>query len=237
MERLQLAEFLGAKKFRGALSSLLDANVYAQLTNSDPWDFAIEAPYLLERGLSPNDLRFLARIQVLDHAQEIRVVGQQGRRFRQRNVISMTKRTCFVLSGKGIEAVLACLGKSAGGYGTDEILNGRPLVQALLPTKVVPIWDSDRRVLAFDGKVVKRFKWRALNQEAVLNAFQEENWPYRIFDPLAPQPEQHAKRRLSDTIKCLNRGQKNRLVYFRGDGTGQGVVWESAFEREGNGSN
>ena len=34
------------------------------------------------------------------------------------------------------------------------------------------------------------------------------------------------KRRLNDTIKCLNRGQVYRLLHFRGDGTGEGVLWE-----------
>ena len=77
-----------------------------------------------------------------------------------------------------------------------------------------------------NGELVKRFKWPAANQEAVLSAFQEEGWPVRIDDPLPPQPEQDSKRRLGDTIKCLNRKQKSQLIHFRGDGTGQGVVWE-----------
>ena len=36
---------------------------------------------------------------------------------------------------------------------------------------------------------------------------------------------------LNDTIKCLNRKQKNALLHFRGDGTGEGVIWE-VVERE-----
>ena len=39
---------------------------------------------------------------------------------------------------------------------------------------------------------------------------------------------QDPKRRLSDTIKCLNRKQANSLIHFRGDGTGEGIVWEFA---------
>ncbi len=89
-----------------------------------------------------------------------------------------------------------------------------------------PQWDPERRLLRFNGVSVKEFKWTAHNQEAVLSAFQEENWPARIDDPLPPHAEQDSKRRLSDTIKCLNRKQMNPILHFRGDGTGEGVVWE-----------
>ncbi len=57
-------------------------------------------------------------------------------------------------------------------------------------------------------------------------AFEEENWPRRIDDPLFPEVEICPKRRLHDTIKCLNRRQENKIVRFRGDGTGTGVLWE-----------
>ncbi len=82
-------------------------------------------------------------------------------------------------------------------------------------------------MLFFAGKVVKQFRRRAINQELVLAAFEEECWPLRIFDPLTPQPCQDMKRRLNDTIKCLNRGQESPLLHFRGDGTGEGVLWEA----------
>ena len=59
-----------------------------------------------------------------------------------------------------------------------------------------------------------------------MSAFEEEGWPPRIDDPLSPHPDQDTKRRLSDTIKCLNRKQSNRIIHFRGDGTGEGVIWE-----------
>ena len=74
--------------------------------------------------------------------------------------------------------------------------------------------------------LVKQFKWTAENQEAILCVFEEEGWPARIDDPLPPQAEQDSKRRLSDTIKCLNRKQANPILHFRGDGTGEGIIWE-----------
>jgi hypothetical protein len=95
----------------------------------------------------------------------------------------------------------------------------------------VPCWDQDRRMLFFGGQLVKRFRWQAVNQEAILSAFQEEGWPTRIDDPLTPSQEIVAKRRLSDTIKCLNRGRANPLLRFGGDGTGEGVIWEPLAQR------
>lgn len=92
--------------------------------------------------------------------------------------------------------------------------------------KCLPDWDPDARKLCLNGILVKWFKWRAANQEAILNAFQEEGWPSRIDDPLSPGLEQSPKRKLSDTIECLNNKQKNKLIRFHGDGTGEGIVWE-----------
>jgi hypothetical protein len=78
------------------------------------------------------------------------------------------------------------------------------------------------------GKLVKRFRVPSPNQERILAAFEEEGWPPRIDDPLPPHPEQEPKRRLRDTIKSLNRHQINRLLHLTGDGTGQGVRWNTA---------
>ena len=98
--------------------------------------------------------------------------------------------------------------------------NGRA---ALSPT---PHWDAETRELRMNGHLVKRFKWKAANQETVLAAFEEEGWCRRIDDPLPPQPGQLPARRLSEAIKRLNGKQKNELIRFRGDGTGEGVTRE-----------
>ena len=55
------------------------------------------------------------------------------------------------------------------------------------------MWDPERRELHVAGLIVKRFKWPAVNQEAILTAFAEEGWPPRIDDPLPPHPEQDSK--------------------------------------------
>jgi hypothetical protein len=83
--------------------------------------------------------------------------------------------------------------------------------------------------------VVKRFKAPAANQETILAAFEEEEWPPRIDDPLPPSPDLEPKRRLHDTINSLNRNQKKQLLRFFGDGSGMGIRWELVNEGESNG--
>ncbi len=88
-----------------------------------------------------------------------------------------------------------------------------------------PHWDAEYRVLRLGQCVVKEYRVPCRNQEAVLAAFQEEGWPHRIDDPLSPQGDIEPKSRLHDTIKSLNGHHKERLIRFRGDGTGEGVCW------------
>ena len=90
----------------------------------------------------------------------------------------------------------------------------------------LPRWCPDSKELRFDGKVVKRFRWRAMNQETVLTAFQEDGWPITIDDPLPPKMELDPKRRLHDTIKALNQNQEFAAIRFHGNGTGEGVRWQ-----------
>ena len=60
----------------------------------------------------------------------------------------------------------------------------------------------------------------------MLSAFEEEGWPRHIYDPLPPKEKLDTKQRLHATIDWLNRNQENRVMRFRGDGTGEGICWE-----------
>ena len=100
-----------------------------------------------------------------------------------------------------------------------------PLDGLTIPLREVPEWCPTTRVLKMSGKVVKHFKWPAPNQEILINAFAELNWPDQIDDPL-PRTAVCPKRKLHDTIKCLNRNQAHPLIKFRGDGTGLAARWE-----------
>ena len=228
-------------RIRSALDLLLEAVEYAEETSGKGWEFAVEIEQLIAKGLNPNDFRWLVRNSLVLHQREVTLEGDDGRSFRPSGDLTFTDRTCFVLSETGIcfarglckvtmspEEVISHHDDQARDGNADFSLNGdsEPVNGRSLDKTTVPKWDCVRRILSVDGLCVKRFKWAAENQEAVLSVFEEESWPSRIDDPLRPQPEQDPKRRLSDTIKCLNRKQEHPIIHFRGDGTGEGVVWE-----------
>jgi len=110
--------------------------------------------------------------------------------------------------------------------GTAASQNGYAVPKQVESQTLRPVWDRDRRELRFGDTVVKRFKWPAGNQESVLNAFEDQGWPTNISDPLDVDPKICPKRRLHDTLKCLNRKQLCGTIKFRGDGTGKGVRLE-----------
>lgn len=227
-----LAYAILLSKLESTIVDLLEAFAYAEDTDSDRWDFAVAICCLKERGVNESDLRWLVRKGYVLHAREVTVEGDDGREFRSSGDLTFSEQTCFVLTDDGVahaQTVIANQGASVApinGHGTR---NGRA------PQNSVPDWDGEVRELRIDGRIVKRFKWQALNQEAVLNAFQEEDWPPRIDDPLPPHADQDSKRRLADTIKCLNAKQENRLLRFHGDGTGEGITWERVSRSGGNG--
>ncbi|MGA2254440.1 MAG: hypothetical protein ABSG53_07255, partial [Thermoguttaceae bacterium] len=64
------------------------------------------------------------------------------------------------------------------------------------------------------------------NQEAILAAFQEERWPWRIDDPLRRRGDLDSKVRLNNTVKALNRHRLAMVIWFSCDGSGRGVVWQ-----------
>jgi hypothetical protein len=76
------------------------------------------------------------------------------------------------------------------------------------------------------GVSVKRFRVPAHIQEMVLAAFQKKGWPAWIDDPLPRFPRRNPHRRLHEVINNLNRNQQNRLLRFKGDGTGKRIGWE-----------
>jgi hypothetical protein len=219
-------------KLRRALSVLWDAAQYAEETSEDRWQFAVAIEELRRLELSDNDLRYLIRRRYVDHAREISRRAHSARRYHSTGALHFTKSSCFVLAeaGKGIaydQSVQTC---DVASIPSEMIHAPAQCAMSQDRAETVPLWDERRRTLFLKGQVVKRFRWVAANQQTILSAFQEEGWPARIDDPLSPSPSLVSKQRLSDTIKWLNRKQANRLLRFRGDGSGQGVLWESVTE-------
>jgi hypothetical protein len=224
-------------RLQAALSVLLEAHDYAQDLRLDSWDFAVELSALRPLGLTNSDCRWLAGKGLVECGFELTLAGDERRSFRQCTNLKLTKRTCLVLTSAGVVA--------AGGEAPVEVRREqastvvdsadrsahRPgsfpeLIAAGSISEPKPTWDRDRQQLRLGKVIVKQFKVPAANQEVVLAAFQEEDWPVRIDDPLSPKPDQDPKRRLHDTINSLNRNQKRPLVRFLGDGSGQDVRWE-----------
>jgi hypothetical protein len=89
-----------------------------------------------------------------------------------------------------------------------------------------PRWDSERRELWLGERLVKQYRQRAANQVQILSAFEEENWPGRIDNPIRPKvntDENDTARRLSEAVRRLN---DNDYIRFERDGTGEGILWQ-----------
>jgi hypothetical protein len=226
-----------ASRLQAALSVLLEAHNYARDLRLDSWDFAVELSTLRPLGLTNSDCRWLAGKGLVECGFELTLAGDERRSFRRCTNLKLTKRTCLVLTSAGVVAVGGVAPVEVRREQVSTVVDSadrsahRPgslpeLTAAGSISEPKPTWDRDRKQLRLGKVIVKQFKVPAANQEVVLAAFQEEDWPVRIDDPLPPKPDQDPKCRLHDTINSLNRNQKRPLVRFLADGSGQGVRWE-----------
>ena len=210
---------------RVSLKMLLDAMMFARDVNRPAWDFAVEIALLNEHGLSHTDLRWLICSSYIESAVEMRC-SENGRSFQHGSELRLSRNSCFVLTDSGVAFVRELLGSTAAQSSPTPAANPSASPSLAQHSIIKPVWDRDRQELRVGEQVIKQFKVPAPNQEMVLAAFQEEDWPVRIDDPLPPQPDLEPKRRLHDTIVSLNRNHKANLIRFLGDGSGQGVRWE-----------
>lgn len=194
------------------LRMLLQASQYAAELGRDRWDFAVEIASLRRVGLTNSDLRWLLCKGFVEHAVEAKASDEDRRSFRHVGQLKLRDDVCFVLTDVGAKAVASL-----------------PRMRRLRPKR--PTWDRSARVLFLGGLIVKQFRVPAVNQVAILDAFEEERWPDRIDDPLPPDDDVDAHERLHDAIKHLNHHQRLPLVRFLGDGTGCGVRWSLAAGR------
>ncbi len=170
------------------------------------WAFAVELESLLDLGCTTTDLRRLVGAEVIEHAEEKTAGSARERSFRPEPAFVFGRRSCFVLTETGARVADA-------------------LVTLRRDSTARPCWDTAARELLWLGRLVKRFRNDAANQECILTAFEELAWPARIDDPLPGEPGLNRKERLRQTVKSLNRGQKLRVLRFHADGTGTGLRW------------
>jgi hypothetical protein len=221
-----------------AIRHLLKASNYAEETGRDAWEFAVTIGELRRDGVAENELRWLVCRGYIEHADEVTTTGTD-RAFNHNVSLRFSKRSAFIITSAGAafsREFLKCDTQAKTRDGV-EATSFEPTLQRGKPQPIErgddgfnghasPKWDRDRRELRIGSKLVKVFKLPSPMQEAILMAFEEEQWPPRIDDPLPGHPDLLPKRRLHDTIKSLNRNQKNSLIRFMGDGTGEGIRWE-----------
>jgi hypothetical protein len=94
------------------------------------------------------------------------------------------------------------------------------------PRQPRPVFDANKRELRVGELVSKRFTQASDAQETILAAFQEENWPPSIHDPLTGKAGQEHKQRLRRAVDNLNRRQIEPLLRFRVIRQGTGIAWE-----------
>jgi hypothetical protein len=230
----------------GGFLQIRDAGDYAHDLGQDVWQFAVELDPLRIAGLTHNDLRWLISHGYVNHAEELTRPGDRKRRFRRIRSLSFPARTCFVLSeagsqfakqlpdGRDFRSVHPDLPIAQGGILALPIRSramtanetDREPTRSTKLSHPVPVWDMKLHELRLGKRVIKRFTHPAPAQELILSAFQEENWPTAIDDPLTVQFLQDPKRRLHYTIRNLNRAQKPFRLRFFINGNGQTIRWE-----------
>ena len=213
---------------RTALERLFEAYQCAKELKRTVWDFAVEIEELQRIGCTNSEFRWLVCRGFAAHGLEIPSKDRMHRAFEQHGGLAFGERTCFTLTEAGVPIARSLASRSLAArrahnghpipLGSDHRENGTP-------GGLVPQWDHDLAELRLGDQLIKRFRVPALNQEKILAAFEEEQWPVRIDDPLPPRSDQLPKRRLHDTINSLNRNQKRPLIRFLGDGRGEGVRW------------
>lgn len=213
---------LASSEVESALELLRRSNAYAEDVGQDVWQFATEISQLRKIGLTDSAMRWmLCRGDVL-HADEVTKLGDSRRSFRMLGIFTLTPTTCFI--AKSVDTS----GELFPNFGGQAAIDSSRNFETAESHKLTPFWDDIRHELRLGNLVVKRFKHKSRNQEAILATFQEDGWPYKVYDPLSPIVDCDPKRRLNDTIKGLNHHQENSLIRFRGDGTGEAVIWELA---------
>lgn len=210
---------------RRALLCLLQAFENAYELQQDTWQFAPQLPQLRAEGISSIVLRHLVAQGLAVHGRETTQPTAQRRSVRPLAHLQFSEQSCFVLADGGLALARALTRQ-------DEICpqDGRDIFTAVAelpsPRPSFVSCEDGRRELRLRYAVVKRYWKPGANQELVLSAFQEQDWPRRIFDPIPPRPDLDSKRRLRDTVARLNRSQLEPLLRFHGDGTGRAVYWE-----------
>jgi hypothetical protein len=206
---------------QSALRQLLQAHDYACELNQDVWQFAVEIESLRFAGLTNADLRWLVCKGYVEHGRERTQPGDPHRLFRAAPNLALGRRSCFVLTPTGLQLTQQ---EHDEPEAAPPWANGNGDLSAAAPAQqAAPHWDEAEHTLYWHGRLVKRYRYEAPNQELVLSAFQSRGWVSRVEVALPEDGGGSYKERLHDTIKSLNRSVRP-LLHFRQFGSH--VSWE-----------
>jgi hypothetical protein len=223
------------------LALLWRAYVCAHATGANVWDFDLRAGRLYLVGMTSGDLRWMVAKGFAEQGPEADGYGDADRALRRGHGYSFGEHTPLVLTPRGAALAERVFGNTA--RWPQVTLSALAAVAADTPALATarraayeakrpaapalnPHWNVTRRELSLGGRIVKRFRVPARNQERILSVFEEAGWAEHIQDPLPATYDIDAPTRLHDAINRLNRCQINPLLRFRGDGRGTGVLWE-----------
>jgi hypothetical protein len=198
-----------ATRCQAALQKLLEAYTDAQEAEVDPWTFAVEIKYFREAGRADHDLRSLVLQGYVEHRVETTARGKDRRTFRRTSMLTLTARTCVVLTESGAAWVRRVMKAS----------------RRRQPPRARTI-SYDGGTLRAGSRVVKQFGRPAPSQDWLLRAFEQQHWQRCIDIPPLPEIKSNRKRFLHNTIQNLNRDQLHPLIRFYIDATGRRVCWE-----------
>lgn len=212
-----------------ALQALKQAHDSAFEFHTNVWEFSIELEQMLGFGVATHVLRAMVCQGWIQHQRETSKTNASNRTFEAATGLNFCERSCFAITKEGYlfiqsQAGLESLDTSAVKNRGNKMSNSGSAASGSI-RRAQPVWDRDKREFRLGDVLVKKFKWPAKNQEALLSAFEDAGWPMHLKNPLPPSGIS-MKQQLHDTIKCLNQGQVNECVKFRGDGTALGVRLE-----------
>jgi hypothetical protein len=212
-----------APQLKAALKILLEAHDYSTTAAGDPWQFAVELAELRQVGLTNSDVRLLECHGYLDHAVEQTQVGHAERAFRPTANLALSDKSCFVLKAAAVSVVRQEIEFYSLVHPAPRPTGANDKVQQ---DQDHPSWDKKSRTLSWRGKLVKRFRLDAANQQAVLEAFEEQGWAHCILVVMPADGAVASKERLHDTLKNLNRSVKPHLRFNQ---AGSQVAWEPLY--------
>ncbi|MEZ6098696.1 MAG: hypothetical protein R3E01_06965 [Pirellulaceae bacterium] len=210
------------ERLRGALEALYANSFYAADLKQDPWEFALHFAELRELGITRTDIQWLLHNEILHRRPTI-----DESKSVLRSATTTLSDLLFILSDKGCSYVSPISTSAPESQGDAPHLEPTDTQAAGdSPSECRPRWNRHDRELYYGDQLVKKFSVPAKNQELVLTAFEEEEWPQHIDSPLPPAKSgEAASVRLRDTIKRLNQGHQAKYVTFHGNGSGSQIVW------------